>query len=250
MTLDKNYIIDTLKKLGQKYGVRESFEDFVYCCAYSLSNLTNFNDSREKEYLNISKKYEKEDFNSFASMLSALILELNKDDCEDILGNVFEELSLHDKGRGQFFTPLHISKFMAEIVFDKENIQNEISKKGYITIADECCGSGRMLFAYLKLLKENNVDLKNVYFEGADISNLCCCMTYVSLSLMGASAIINHQNTLSSERYGYYITPGLILNENLVNNLIKDGYLKPTKENDVNQENDIKNLEEEQELEI
>lgn len=207
MTLDKNYIKDTLKKIGQKYGVRETFEDFVYCCAYSLSNLTNFNDSREKEYLNISKKYEKEDFNSFASMLSALILELNKDDCEDILGNVFEELGLHDKGRGQFFTPLHISKFMAEIVFDKENIQNEIS-------------------------------------------NLCCCMTYVSLSLMGASAIINHQNTLSSERYGYYITPGLILNENLVNNLIKDGYLKPTKENDVNQENDIKNLEEEQELEI
>ena len=111
MTLDKNYIKDTLKKLGQKYGVRETFEDFVYCCAYSLSNLTNFNDSREKEYLNISKKYEKEDFNSFASMLSALILELNKDDCEDILGNVFEELGLHDKGRGQFFTPLLISKF-------------------------------------------------------------------------------------------------------------------------------------------
>lgn len=104
-------------------------------------------------------------------------------------------------------------------------IQNEISKKGYITIADECCGSGRMLFTYLKLLKETNVDLNNIYFEEADISNLCCCMTYVSLSLMGASAIINHQNILSFERYGYYITPGLILNENLVNNLIKDGYL-------------------------
>lgn len=250
MTLDKNYIKDTLKKLGQKYGVRETFEDFVYCCAYSLSNLTNFNNSREKEYLNISKKYEKEDFNSFASMLSALTLDLSKDDCEDILGNVFEELGLHDKGRGQFFTPLHISKFMAKIVFDKENIQREISKKGYITIADECCGSGRMLFAYLKLLKETNVDLNNIYFEEADISNLCCCMTYVSLSLMGASAIINHQNTLSSERYGYYITPGLILNENLVNKLIKDGYLESTKENDINQENDIKNLEEEQELEI
>ena len=44
-------------------------------------------------------------------------------------------------------------------------IQNEISKNGYITIADECCGSGRMLFAYLKLLKETNVDLNNIYFE-------------------------------------------------------------------------------------
>ena len=31
MTLDKNYIKDTLKKLGQKYGVRETLEDFVYC---------------------------------------------------------------------------------------------------------------------------------------------------------------------------------------------------------------------------
>lgn len=75
-------------------------------------------------------------------------------------------------------------------------------------------------------------------------------MLLYDLCQLGASAIINHQNTLSFERYGYYITPGLILNENLVNNLIKDGYLESTKENDLNQENDIKNLEEEQELEI
>ena len=241
--LDKNYIKNTLINLGKKYGVKETFENFVYCCVYSLSNLTNFNDNHEKEYLTIAKKYEKEDFNLFPSMLSALTIELRKDDCEDILGNIFDELGLHDKSRGQFFTPLHISKFMAQIVFDKENIQKEISEKGYITIADECCGSGRMLFAYFKLLKKNNVDLNNVYFVGADISNLCCCMEYVSLSLMGASAIINHQDTLLSKCYGYYITPRLFLNSNLVNNLIKDGHLELKKENSKEKEDLEDNLE-------
>ncbi|MBQ3020781.1 MAG: N-6 DNA methylase [Bacilli bacterium] len=249
MSLDKNYIKETLTMLGRKYGMRETFEDFVYCCAYSISNLTNFNENREQEYLSISKKYQKEEFNLFAEMLSALTLELNKDDCEDVLGNIFEELGLHDKGRGQFFTPLHVSKLMAQITFDKENIQKEINEKGYITVADECCGSGRMLFAYLSLLKENNIDINNVYFVGADISNLCCCMTYVNLALRGASAIINQQDTLLLKQYGYYITPGLFLNKNLVNKLIDSGYLELIKKTELQQNKELENLEEEIDIE-
>lgn len=236
MNLNQKYIADTLTSLGRKYGTRDVFEDFVLCCAYSLSNLTQFNKEREAEYLKISKKYEKEEFNSFSKMLAYLTIELSKDDCEDILGNLYEGMGLYDKGKSQFFTPLPVSDFMAKITFSKDNIQKEIETKGYISVADECCGSGRMLFAYLNLLKKNHIDISNVYFVGADISNLCCCMTYVNLSLMGANAIVNHQDTLLLKRYGYYITPELFFNKNLTDKLIRDGYLAIEK---VNQESKI-----------
>ncbi len=61
-------------------------------------------------------------------------------------------------------------------------------------------------------------------------------MTYVNLSLMGANAIVNHQDTLLLKRYGYYITPELFFNKNLTDKLIRDGYLAIEK---VNQESKI-----------
>ena len=92
MELDKNYIKNNIISLGRKYDTRQVFEDFVTCCAYSLANAASYNQEREDEYLRIAKKYEKEEFNSFAKMFAALQIELGKDDFDDVLGNLYEEL--------------------------------------------------------------------------------------------------------------------------------------------------------------
>ena len=244
MILDKNYIKETLKKLGSKYGIRETFEDFVICCAYSIANATNYDQERENDYLKIAKKYEKEDFSSFPKMFASLQIELGKDNFEDILGNLYEELGLSNKHLGQFFTPIHISDLMTRITFNADNIKTDITEKGYSSILDPCCGSGRMLLSYLKLIKDNNIDLNKVYFEGADLSKLCCCMTYVNLSLLGASAIVFNQDTLLQKRYDFYMTPGLLLNENLINKLINSGTLELINEKESCQVKEEDNLEE------
>lgn len=225
MELDKNFIKNNIISLGRKYDTRQVFEDFVICCAYSLANAASYNQEREDEYLRIAKKYEKEEFNSFAKMFAALQIELGKEDFDDVLGNLYEELGLSSKHLGQFFTPIHISGLMAKITFNAKETQTEIEKNGYTSVYDPCCGSGRMLLSYLKIFIENNIDLDKVYFEGADLSKLCSCMTYVNLSLLGASAIVYNQDTLLLDVYDSFITPALTFNKNLTDKLVEEGKL-------------------------
>lgn len=225
MELDKNYIKNNIVSLGRKYDTRQVFEDFVICCAYSLANAANYNQDRENEYLRIAKKYDKEEFNSFAKMFAALQIELGKDDFDDVLGNLYEELGLSSKHLGQFFTPIHISDLMAKLTFNADDTKKEIEENGYTTMSDPCCGSGRMLLSYLKTCRENDINMDKVYFEGADLSKLCSCMTYVNLSLLGASAIVYNQDTLLLDVYDSFITPALIFNKNLTDRLIEKGVL-------------------------
>lgn len=231
MELDKNYIKNNIISLGRKYDTRQVFEDFVICCAYSLANAASYNQERENEYLRIAKKYEKEEFNSFAKMFAALQIELGKEDFDDVLGNLYEDLGLSSKHLGQFFTPIHVSDLMAKITFGAEDIKKEIEKDGYTSMSDPCCGSGRMLLSYLKACRENDINMDKVYFEGADLSKLCCCMTYVNLSLLGASAIVYNQDTLLLDVYDSYITPALVYNNNLTEKLVEKGVLKRKDDN-------------------
>jgi len=226
MELDKKFIKDNIVSLGRKYDTRQVFEDFVICCAYSLANAASYNQEREDEYLRIAKKYEKEEFNSFAKMFAALQIELGKEDFDDVLGNLYEDLGLSSKHLGQFFTPIHISDLMAKITFNADDTKKEIEKEGYTSMSDPCCGSGRMLLSYLKACRENDIDIDKVYFDGGDLSKLCSCMTYVNLSLLGASAIVYNQDTLQMKVYDSYITPALVYNKDLAEKLVEQGVLK------------------------
>lgn len=232
MELNKNYIKNNLINLGRKYDTRKVFEDFVICCAYSLANASTFSQEREDEYLRIAKKYEKEEFNTFAKMFAALQIELSKDDFDDVLGNIYEELGLSSKNLGQFFTPIHVSDLMAKLNFNEESIKKEIKENGYTSITDCCCGSGRMLLSYLKVCRAKDISMDKIYFDGGDISKLCCCMTYVSLSLLGANAIIYNQDSLQMKVYDSYITPALVYNNELIEKLVEKGLLKKKEENE------------------
>lgn len=240
MELDKNFIKNNIVSLGRKYDTRQVFEDFVICCAYSLANAASYNQEREDEYLRIAKKYEKEEFNSFAKMFAALQIELGKEDFDDVLGNLYEELGLSSKHLGQFFTPIHISGLMAKITFNAKETQTEIEKNGYTSVYDPCCGSGRMLLSYLKLCRANDIDLDKVYFDGADLSKLCSCMTYVNLSLLGASAIVYNQDSLQMKVYDSYITPALVYNKGLAEKLVEKGILR-RKDDDLNNTGELMN---------
>ena len=50
MNYDKKFILDSIKRLGNRYGTHESFRDVVTCCAYSFANSVDFKEEREKEY--------------------------------------------------------------------------------------------------------------------------------------------------------------------------------------------------------
>lgn len=216
MNYDKKFILDSIRKLGAKYGTHEAFKDVVICIAYSFANATYFKEEREKEYLRIINKYSKEEQQLFSQILTALVNEYTKStEPIDILGDIYENLNLIKKDSSQFFTPLEICDLIARVTTTKDDTENTIKEKGYIVISDPTCGSGRILYAAYNELLDKKVPNNKILLQGDDLDLTCCCMTYIQLSLMGANAVIHHQNTLTMDRYDTFYTVSFFMNKEL-----------------------------------
>ena len=223
MNYDKQFILNSIKTLSRRYGTHEAFRDVVICCAYSFANAVDFKEERENEYLRIINKYSDEERELFPQILTSLVEEYEKaKEPIDILGDIYENLELTKKGSAQFFTPLEVCKVMAKITIDKEESKKKIDEKGYINVSDPTCGSGRNLYAAYSELLDNGIDSNKILIQGDDIDLICCCMTYIQLSLMGANAIINHQDTLSMDRYDTFYTISYLMNKKLQEKLSKE----------------------------
>lgn len=212
---NKELIKQKILEIGNKKNIKTVFEDFVICAAYAISNSVYYDQAKEDQYLAISSKYQNEDLDGFAEMMAHLVLEYFKEKPQDILGELYEELGLFSAKRGQYFTPEPLCDLMTEITLKDIDINDEINKKGYIVINDPACGSGRTLLSALRYLKQKGTNLNQVYVEGDDISLFCACMTYLNLSLSGASGVVKYQNTLTQEVYSVFYTPQYIYNKEL-----------------------------------
>lgn len=70
-------------------------------------------------------KYNKEEANLFANLLAELALGLASE-LGDFLGEVFMTMELGSSRLGQFFTPYHLSKLMAQVTIgDKVSILSD-----------------------------------------------------------------------------------------------------------------------------
>lgn len=225
--LDKKFIENSLKTLGRRFGVNEAFRDVVTCIAYSFANAVDKTEDRENEYLRIINKYEENERNLFPQILVALVNEYEKaEEPIDILGDIYEELGLTKKGSAQFFTPIEVCKVMAKLTINKEESKKKIDEKGYINISDPSCGSGRNLYAAYSELLDSGIDSNKILIEGDDIDLTCCCMTYIGLSLMGANAIVNHQDTLTMKRYDTFYTVAYAINKDLQEIIAKENKIE------------------------
>lgn len=219
--MHRKFIRDKILEMGRRKDNRTVFEDFVICLTYAISNGAYYRQSIEEQYLAIAKKYKKQEMNTFAEMMAHLVLEYSKENPQDILGELYEELGLSNPKNGQFFTSEDICDLMTEITLKDIDITGEINKNGYVRINDPACGSGRTLLSALRYLKKSGINLNQVYVEGNDISLLCVCMTYLNLALAGASGVVKHQNTLTQEVYSAFYTPQYIYNKELHENMQK-----------------------------
>ena len=205
---DYKFLKDTIIHLGTKHDTWKVFNDFLAITTYSISNVACFSEDREKEYLKLINSYSKDEQKLFPMMLTSLVNSLDPDDFNDVLGTLFEELELHNKWKGQFFTPDSVCKIMSEITLNAASIKKEIEDNGYITLSDPACGSGRLFYSALKFMKDNNINFhKQVFIEATDVSSMCVYMTFIQLSLYGANAKVILGNTLSLETYDVFYTP-------------------------------------------
>lgn len=208
---EKGEMITLLKKISYRHSTWEVFSDWVEIMAITISNSCDkvHYEEREKQYMDIIKKYNRDELDKFAKAFACLMEVLNKTGVRDILGEIFHELELHNKYKGQFFSPLSICEMMGNITIGEKTKLNE---KGYMTICEPCCGSSAMVLGAARTLQKAKMNFQRqmVVFAN-DIDLKCVHICYVQLSLLGIPAVVQHGNSLTYEEWSRWYTPIYLL---------------------------------------
>lgn len=120
-----------------------------------------------------------------------------------------------NKRTGQFFTPFNLSELCAKI-----ESSEEISKENkIIKVYEPSAGSGGMILAYAKALKEKGINYqRQLKVVAQDLDFRAVYMSYIQLSLCGIKAQVQQGDTLSEsiikDTYRIFYTPswkGLVI---------------------------------------
>lgn len=210
-------IIKLIDRSSYTVGKSKLISDVFACGALAISNLVDLTqyDEREEQYKQIMNGYKPKEreliaqiFGKIFALLSSVTADNGRFD--DYLGELFMKCNQGNKDAGQFFTPYHISHFMASAMLMEADV--EAKSKDIITICDPCSGGGGMLMAALDVLKNDyNINYAyNCFMRASDIDIRCVHMTYLQLSLAGVPAIVCHQNSLTNEIWSVWKTPAFI----------------------------------------
>ena len=194
-----------IRRLSHRYQAWQVFADFCEMAAISLSNAMIKNEAREARYLEIVKRYTKDEVNALASLLGVAALALEGLHC-DFLGEVFMGLDLGSHWHGQYFTPFCICRMMAAMTAGDP--QEKIADKGFISVMEPCVGAGAMVIAVARTLLDEKINYqKAMHVTAIDISATAAHMAYIQFSLLHIPAVVYVGNTLSMEMHDVFYTP-------------------------------------------
>ena len=214
METHRQNIIKKINNFIFKVDLQTLFRDCIHIMALRIALMTDIYNHKERnaELERVTKKYKNKEVHQIEELINAFY-EMFIDSATDFgdhLGAIFMGLAHKGNHKGQFFTPYNISRMIARMQFS--NPAEEIKRKSPFSIADPCCGAGGLLVAACEILTEKKINYtKDVIFYGADIDLTCVEMTYLQLTFLGASALIEHKDTLLLKKWDEYRTPGIIL---------------------------------------
>ena len=215
------------KDISQIFDMRDRdhytvIRDFFELSAISIRN--NFDHGNEyanleKRYMEIAQGYKKEYLEGFATALGMLGKKTQdavngNAPFADWAGELYMDSGTSNGKAGQFFTPYHLSKLMAECTFDKDKLKAEIAADSdhVITIAEPTCGAGGIIVAAIDALNEAGVNYSwNAFVDCGDIDPRCVHMTYVTLSLLGVPAVVKLGDALMMEYRQAWFTPAYLM---------------------------------------
>lgn len=209
-------IIKLLDKCVYKVGIHEFLADIFEVCAIAVSNRFSPSEEREKIYLSIINKYDKdtrmvisEIFQKIFHLISSqLFFGFN-----DYLGELYMRSATSNSKTGQFFTPYCLSKLCAKVNISEDIVNECIASDNILTLHEPTCGAGGMVLAAADVLyNEYHFNIsRNLLVECGDIDRRCVHMTYLQLALAGIPAIIYHRDGLSLETWDRWETPAYII---------------------------------------
>ena len=206
-------LLKMIERLAYKYGLHDVFADFVEMSALAISNAVDKRqfDGREARYMQIVKRYTKDEVQQFPRMLGALVDELETQGW-DVLGRAFGELEVHNKWRGQFFTPYEVCRLMASVNIDAAHMDALIAQRGFVTLNEPTVGAGAMVLAFADRMRNAGYNPQTqLHVTAQDIDPRAVHMAYIQLSLMHIPAVVVLGNTLKVEQREVWYTPAHIM---------------------------------------
>lgn len=209
--MSKANMIKMFQNLAYRHSLWEVYSDFLEMASLAISNSVDFINygSREKRYLEVVKKYSKEEAAIFPKLIGELVQALTEK-TSDVLGEIFMELELGSKWKGQFFTPYSLCLASAKLMIG--NLDKIIDERGYVSLNEPCYGGGAMVIAFAEAMREQGYNpQKQLMVICQDLDLKAVHMSYIQLSLLGIPATVCHANTLSLEVFSTWKTPFWVL---------------------------------------
>ena len=196
--------------------------DFFEASAISVKNAVDLNDRDvyEKRFADIAKSYGEKGMKIFAECLSLFTDEIHaaihgSAMFRDFAGELYMASGTNSKGLGQFFTPYHISHLMAEVNLEKDRFLKEIEENPdrVITFYEPTCGAGGLMVAAIDVMHSAGINYShNMFIDCGDIDTRCFHMSYLTLSLLGAPAVVRLGDALAMKYHRAWFTPAYIFN--------------------------------------
>ena len=206
----KRELMRIVKELCQSRQTWQVWADLIDAIACALSNTTDPDkeraERREKEYAECIKRLGG-DVGVVARAYANIVMALEANPDQDLLGQIYMELELGSHWHGQFFTPYSICQMMARTTMDEEMVKAAVEENGYITANDPACGAGATLVAAINHLHRMGIGQGQYLVTGNDIDRVAAQMCYIQLSTLGAAGWVAITNTLSDPVTGDPIMP-------------------------------------------
>lgn len=196
---------------ARRYRLHEVFRDFCELAAVTVSNAVDriHYEAREARYMQIIKRYERDEIARFPAMLAELVRSLERGH-RDALGELFMSLELGDHWKGQFFTPYEVASLMARMTIG--DVAGQVQRQGFITLSEPACGAGGMVIAFAEAMLDQGVNYQtSMHAIAQDIDATAVHMAYVQLSLLHIPAIVVHGNSLTVTEWDHWATPAHVL---------------------------------------
>lgn len=181
-------------------------EDWAKLIAFSLSQVVEFDQQREDEYLKlINGKYKESRWKLKEMLHDVLIPALEENPEQDFLGEIYCE-AWSNRQNGEVFTPYNLAKLTTEVAIDLSVLKN----KGYIAVKEPTCGAGSMGIALRNILWDAGYDSPlHCYLLGIDIKATYAYFSYIQWSLLGMTAEVIVGNSITQEVRDRFITIAL-----------------------------------------
>lgn len=182
-------IVKLYNRLIGAHQLWELWQDSMTMFALSISQTVDkrFYEQRESSFMDIVHKYTKDEMQVFPQIFGEIVMQLEANSEQDLLGDLYMQLDLGSHWHGQFFTPYNVCAMMAQLQFPADIPIDDVKP---VSCVDCACGGGALLIAaghaYCKRVLNAGVNGQDyICLFAQDLSQVSAMMCYIQLSLLG-----------------------------------------------------------------